>query len=139
ARVILRGGLPPAVPGEESVGLLRQRRHRRELPRRPRHLVRTVALGRGVATLCLLVAAATGGCAWIGSAENPEALVRDGRNLYLARRYDEAIVKLERATALDAASWTAHLYLARCYMAKENWTVAIAEARLAYEAQPHRD
>jgi len=94
------------------------------------------ALGRRVATLCLFVAAATGGCAWIGSADNPEALVRDGRDLYLARRYDEAIVKLERATALDASSWTAHLYLARCYMAKENWTVAIAEARLAYEAQP---
>jgi len=71
--------------------------------------VRAVALGRGVAALCLLVAAATGGCAWIGSAENPEALVRDGRDLYLARRYDEAIVKLERATALDASSWMADL------------------------------
>src|SRR5262249_60659537 len=77
ARVLLRGGLPPAVPGEESLGLLWQRRHRRELPRRARHRLR--ALGRRVATLCLFVAAATGGCAWIGSAGKPEALGRAGR------------------------------------------------------------
>ena len=98
--------------------------------------MRAAAVGRGIATFCLLVAAAAGGCAWISSADKPEALVRDGRDLYLARRYDEAIAKLERATDLDGSNWTAHLYLARCYMAKENWTLAIAEARLAHEGQP---
>jgi tetratricopeptide (TPR) repeat protein len=98
--------------------------------------VRAAAVGRGVAALCLLVAAAAGGCAWIGSSEKPDALVRDGRDLYLAHRYDEAIVKLERATELDSSNWTAHLYLARSYMAKGNWTLAIAEARLAHAAQP---
>src|SRR5262249_43113384 len=134
ARVLLRGGLPPAVPGEESLGLLWQRRHRRELPRRARHRLR--ALGRRVATLCLFVAAATGGCAWIGSAGKPGALRRGGRGPYPPPRHDEALVQLERATAPHPPSWTAHLYLARCYMAKENWTVAIAEARLAYETQP---
>ena len=35
--VLLRRGLPPAVPGQEPAGLLRPRRHRRQLPRRPRH------------------------------------------------------------------------------------------------------
>ena len=34
--VLLRRGLPPAVPGEEPGRLLRPRRHRRELPGRPR-------------------------------------------------------------------------------------------------------
>ena len=32
ARVLLRRGLSPAVPGEEPVGVLRPRRHGRELP-----------------------------------------------------------------------------------------------------------
>src|SRR5262249_42961857 len=35
AAVLLRRGLPPAVPGQEPVGLLRHRRHRCELPDRP--------------------------------------------------------------------------------------------------------
>jgi len=98
--------------------------------------VRAVAVSRSVAAVCFLVAAVAGGCAWVGSAEKPDALVRDGRDLYLAHRYDEAIVKLERATELDNSNWTAHLYLARSYMAKDNWTLAIAEARLAHDAQP---
>ena len=34
ADLLLRGGLPPAVPGEEPDGLLRPRRHRRQLPHR---------------------------------------------------------------------------------------------------------
>src|SRR5262249_24065083 len=36
ARVLLRRGLPPAVPGQESGRLLRPRRHRRHLPDRRR-------------------------------------------------------------------------------------------------------
>ena len=38
--VLLRRGLPPAVPGQEPDGLLRHRRHRRELPGRARRLNR---------------------------------------------------------------------------------------------------
>jgi len=37
ARVLLRGGLSPAIPREEPVGLLRERRHGRELPGGARH------------------------------------------------------------------------------------------------------
>ena len=38
SRVLLRRGLPPAVPGEEPGRLLRHRRHGRRLPDRPRGL-----------------------------------------------------------------------------------------------------
>ena len=38
-RLLLRRAVPPAVPGQEPQRLLRRRRHRRELPDRPRHLI----------------------------------------------------------------------------------------------------
>ena len=45
--VLLRRGLPPAVPAQEPVGLLRPRRDGRELPRRRR--APGAGLGRGIA------------------------------------------------------------------------------------------
>ncbi|HUO65341.1 MAG TPA: tetratricopeptide repeat protein [Terriglobales bacterium] len=91
----------------------------------------------GVAVLAwLLIASLLGGCAWIGFTETPDSLLKDGQKLYLARRYDEAIIKLERVVELDNTRWLAYLYLARCYMAKGSWTVAISDARLAYETDP---
>jgi Flp pilus assembly protein TadD len=86
-----------------------------------------------VAGAWLLVAALAGGCAWTGFTDKEESLLNDGQELYEARQYDEAIAKLERAVELDDTSWLAHLYLARCYMAKKNWTLAATHARLAYQ------
>jgi tetratricopeptide (TPR) repeat protein len=85
----------------------------------------------------LLVVSLAGGCAWLSFAETPASLSREGRELYLAGRYDEAIEKLERAVELGGAPGSAYLHLARCYMAQENWTLAIANARLAAEALPN--
>jgi tetratricopeptide (TPR) repeat protein len=85
----------------------------------------------------LLVVSLAGGCAWLSFAETPASLSREGRELYLAGRYDEAIEKLERAVELGGAPGSTYLHLARCYMAQENWTLAIANARLAAEALPN--
>jgi tetratricopeptide (TPR) repeat protein len=76
-----------------------------------------------------------GGCAWF-AAETPDSLMKDGQQLYLDKKYDEAIMKFERVIELDNTRWLAYVYIARCYMAKGSWTKAIDNARLAYKASP---
>ena len=51
AAVLLRRGLPPAVPGQEPRRLLRHRRHRRELPDRRRRADAPADLRRGARRL----------------------------------------------------------------------------------------
>jgi len=60
--------------------------------------------------------------------------MEEGRQLYLEKKYDEAIAKFERVIELDRTRFLAYVYLARCYIAKSSWGKAIANARLAYQA-----
>jgi tetratricopeptide (TPR) repeat protein len=62
--------------------------------------------------------------------------MKDGQQLYLDKKYDEAITKFERVIELDRTRWLAYVYIARCYMAKGTWSKAISNARLAYQASP---
>jgi tetratricopeptide (TPR) repeat protein len=75
------------------------------------------------------------GCAMLGF-ETPDSLMKDGQQLYLDKKYDEAITKFERVIELDRTRWLAYVYIARCYMAKGTWSKAISNARLAYQASP---
>ncbi len=86
-----------------------------------------------VAVICLLLVALAGGCASLGF-ERPDSLMEEGRQLYLEKKYDEAIAKFERVIELDRTRFLAYVYLARCYIAKSSWGKAIANARLAYQA-----
>lgn len=91
---------------------------------------------RGVTVVAwLVVAALLGGCAMLGF-ETPDSLMKDGQQLYLDKKYDEAIVKFERVLELDSTRWLAYVYIARCYIAKGSWTKAMSNARLAYQAAP---
>jgi tetratricopeptide (TPR) repeat protein len=83
----------------------------------------------------LLVASLLGGCAALGF-ETPDSLMKEGQQLYLDKKYDEAIAKFERVLELENTRWLAYLYIARCYMAKGGWKLAISNARLAYQAAP---
>ena len=94
------------------------------------------ARGLRAAAAGLVIASVLGGCAWLGLVDTPDSLMQEGQQLYLDKRYDEAIVKFERVIELDNTRWLAYLYLARCYMAKGSWTRAVTNARLAYQAQP---
>jgi tetratricopeptide (TPR) repeat protein len=85
-----------------------------------------------------LVVALAGGCAWLG-AETPDSLMKAGQQLYLDKKYDEALMKFERVIELDSTRWLAYVYIARSYMAKGSWTLAATNARLAYEAEPGGD
>jgi len=82
-----------------------------------------------------LVVSLVGGCAWLGL-ETADSVMKEGQQLYLDKKYDEAIVRFERVIELDTTRWPAYVYIARCYMAKGAWTLAVTNARLAYEAQP---
>ncbi len=82
-----------------------------------------------------LVVSLVGGCAWPGF-ESPDSLMKEGQQLYLDKKYDEAIMKFERVIELDSTRWLAYVYIARCYMAKGSWSKAISSARLAYQAAP---
>ncbi len=82
-----------------------------------------------------VVLSLVGGCAWLGL-ETADSLMKEGEQLYLDKKYDEAIAKFERAIELDSMRWSAYVYIARSYMAKGSWTKAISNARLAYQAAP---
>jgi len=95
-----------------------------------------VRQGRGVAVVAwLLVASLLGGCAALGF-ETADSVMKEGQQLYAEKKYDEAITKFERVLELDSTRWLAYVYLARCYMAKGGWKLAISNARLAYQTAP---
>jgi len=73
--------------------------------------------------------------AWLGL-ETADSVMKEGQQLYLDKKYDEAIVKFERVMELDGTRWLAYVYIARCYMAKGSWTKAMSNARLAYQTKP---
>jgi len=91
---------------------------------------------RLLATACLLVVASLAGCAGFSLFETPDSLMQQGRELYLARQYDEAIAKFERVLELDSTRWLAYVYIARCYIGKLGWGSAIVNARKAYQMAP---
>jgi tetratricopeptide (TPR) repeat protein len=62
--------------------------------------------------------------------------MKEGQQLYLDKKYDEAIAKFERVLELDSTRRLAYVYIARCYMAKGSWSKAMSNARVAYQAAP---
>ncbi len=89
---------------------------------------------RAVAWMAVIVLVS--GCAGMMT-ETPESLIREAQALYLSKDYDGAIVKYERAIALDKTAWMAYLGMARCYIAKGGWLAAITNARTAFGLAPN--
>ena len=90
---------------------------------------------RLVVVLCLAVATVVAACG-LSLFDTIESLMEEGRQLYAAHRYDEAIAKFERVTVQDSTYWLAYIYIARCYIAKLGWGSAIVNARKAYQLAP---
>ena len=76
-------------------------------------------------------------CAGLG-VDSTDALLKQGIELFNARKYDEAIAKFQDVIRRDPKMWNAYLYLARSYIAKASWTDAIASARKALELAPRQ-
>jgi len=89
-----------------------------------------------ITILCVVVLTFLAGCAGLTMFDTPESLMRQGRELYFAKKYDEAIAKFEDVIMKDNTYWLAYVYLARCYIAKNDWFKAIFNARKAYQLSP---
>lgn len=87
-------------------------------------------------TASLLIVFLLGGCAGLAPRETPDSLMKEGQQLYAAKKYDEAIARLQRVIELDNTRWLASLYIAQSYIAKKNWKLALSNARVAFEAAP---
>jgi cytochrome c-type biogenesis protein CcmH/NrfG len=65
-----------------------------------------------------------------------ESLLRQGKEHFDGRRFDDAITTFQEVVKQDPKSVTAHVYLARAYGGKRAWPEAIAAGRKAYELAP---
>jgi len=86
----------------------------------------------------LLAVLVVAGCASL-MADSIESLLKQGIELFTAKKYDEAIAKFLEVVRRDPKSWNAYLYLARSYIAKSSWTDALASGRKALELAPERN
>jgi tetratricopeptide (TPR) repeat protein len=93
-----------------------------------------VTLTRLLAVL-LIAVLALGGCATLVEVTIDE-LIKQGIELFTARRYDEAIAKFLEVVRRDPKQWTAYLYMARSYIAKADWSNALGNARQAFQLAP---
>ena len=87
----------------------------------------------GWRSLIVVLALALAGCAILEPLGEVNALMTEGQQLYSARRFDEAIDRFRGAAARDPANYTAHVWLARSFIAKGAWTDAVVSARRAFE------
>ena len=76
------------------------------------------------------------GCAGSTPQGPAESLLREGKEHFGARRFDDAISSLQEVVKRDPRSAAAYVYLARAYGAKRAWPEAIAAGRTAFELAP---
>ena len=89
-----------------------------------------------ICTSSLVILIALAGCAGITMFDTVDSLMREGRELYDAKQYDQAIAKFEQVITKDNTYWLAYLYVARSYIAKNDWLPAITNARKAFQLAP---
>ena len=88
---------------------------------------------------CVFILIAVAGCAGITMFDTVDSLMKEGRDLYAAKQYDQAIAKFEQVITKDNTYWLAYVYIARSYIAKSDWLSAITNARKAYQLAPSGD
>jgi tetratricopeptide (TPR) repeat protein len=91
---------------------------------------------RATAIMVLILIGLTSGCATFGLVESTASLLEQGKALYEAGRYDEALGKFLEVIRREPTSWVAYLYAARAYIAKAAWLAAIQHGRRALELAP---
>lgn len=87
-------------------------------------------------TLLLLVSTLLAACAGMTLQSEIDGLMKEGQQLYAEKQYDRAIDKFVIVIGKDPAYWQAYLWTARAFIAKGNWTGAIANGRKALELAP---
>ena len=92
--------------------------------------------GIAAATAWLAVVLFLGGCAGTVPRETPDSVMQQGQQLFADGKYDAAVARFQRVLELDDTRWIASLYIARSYMAKGDWPLALSNARAAFAAAP---
>ena len=77
-------------------------------------------------------------CAGVGlpGLSDIDTLMREGEELYRAKRYDEAIAKFKQVVARQPTHFMAWLWLCRTYIVKLLWRDAIDAGRQAFQLSP---
>lgn len=91
-----------------------------------------------LALVLLVVVLAGAACQTLSLVESIESLLRQARELLEARRWDEALVKLQEVIRRDPKRWEAYLHAARAYIGKAAWTDALASGRQAVALAPDK-
>ncbi len=86
--------------------------------------------------LVLLATAFLTACAGLTLQNEIDVLMKEGQQLYSEKKYDQAVDKFMTVIGKDPAYWQAYLWAARAFIAKGNWTDAIANGKKAFELAP---
>lgn len=100
---------------------------------------RRTVVGNLLAGSAVCAAALVAGCAAIPGApgiDDNETLMKEGEELYRAKRYQEAIAKFRAVIARDRTHWRAWFWLCRSYIVLALWGEAIESGRQAFRLSP---
>ena len=78
----------------------------------------------------------TAGCAAVALVTDINVLMREGEELYRAKRYDEAITKFKIVVAREPTNLMGWLWLCRTYIVRAMWGDAIDSGRRAFALSP---
>jgi tetratricopeptide (TPR) repeat protein len=86
----------------------------------------------------LLVPILLAACAGLTLQNEIDGLMKEGQQLYAEKKYDEAVDKFITVIGKDPTYWQAYLWAARAFIAKGNWSDAIANGKKAFELAPNK-
>lgn len=97
---------------------------------------RREAVGKLLTGTLACAALLTAGCAGIPGLGDTDALMKEGEELYRAKRYQEAIAKFKAVVVREPTNWRAWFWLCRTYIVLALWGDAIESGRQAFRLSP---
>lgn len=99
-------------------------------------MISKLAMHRSWMALLLAVSLILAACASLTLQGEIDGLMKEGQQLYSEKKYDQAVDKFVTVIGKDPTYWQAYLWAARAFIAKGNWTDAIANGKKAFELAP---
>lgn len=101
-----------------------------------RKAVAKLVTGLGACAVLASGCAELGGLPGVPGFGDTTVLMREGEDLYRAKRYDEAINRFKMVIAREPLNFLAWLWLARIYIVRGLWGDAIDSGRRAFQISP---
>jgi len=96
----------------------------------------TTSCRRLHAIICAMTFVLLASCAGMSPPEDVAGLMQQGQALYAAKKYDKAIARFQAVVVKDSKHGQARVWLARAYIAKNQWADAVLQARHAHDVTP---